>query len=122
MIYKTKAISPIAAAQALTPWWVMRMKDFDGLEIGPCSVIGHDGKGEAIVELCEPRAASFWTVYGHYRTGGLDAFEDFATEEAAQCFHDRLIKTYPHLADDRGNNIETDFKIQASGLCNRKAI
>jgi hypothetical protein len=49
-----------------------------------------------------PRNADFWTVYGHYRTGGVDAFEDFATEAEAVAFHDRLIATYPHLAGKEG--------------------
>jgi len=37
-------------------------------------------------------------VYGHYRTGGVNAFEDFPTEAEAIAFRDRLIAAYPHLA------------------------
>jgi hypothetical protein len=40
----------------------------------------------------------FWTVFAHYRTGGVDAFEDFATEAEAVAFRDRLIAIDPHLA------------------------
>jgi hypothetical protein len=99
-------VSPIAAAKALTPWWMMKIRDFDGLEIQPCAVIGRDSKGENIVEPCDPERAAFWTVYGHYRPGGalggVDALEDFPTEAEAQKFNDRLISIYPHLGADKG--------------------
>jgi hypothetical protein len=68
--------------------------------VGPCCVVGHDGTGGEFVEPCAPEDAHFWTVYGHYRTGGVDAFEDFKTEAIA--FHNRLIATYPHLAGKEG--------------------
>lgn len=99
-------ISPIAAAKLLTPWWMLRIRDFDGLEIQPCAVIGRDSSGGKIVEPCEPKEADFWTVYGHYRPGGpmggVDSLEDFPTEAEAQEFHDRLVSVYPHLAADGG--------------------
>lgn len=93
-------ISPIDAAKAVTPWWMMKIRDFDGLEIQPC----HKIDNAAAVEPCKPEEADFWTVYGHYRPGGamggIDAFEDFPTEAEAQKFHDRLIAVYPHLAGE----------------------
>lgn len=92
-------VSPIDAANALTPAWMRRIREFDALEIHPCTVIGHDSTGAKIVEQCEPEDAHFWTVFGHLRAGGLDDFEDFATEAEALAFHDRLIAVYPHLAD-----------------------
>jgi hypothetical protein len=55
-----------------------------------------------IVEQCEPDQAHFWCVFGHLRTGGVDAFEDFATEAEAIAFLDRLIAAYPHLAGREG--------------------
>lgn len=93
-------ISPIEMAKALTPWWMMRIREFDALEIAPCRVVGNDSLGNEIVEPCDdaPEEAAFWTVYGHYRTGGVDAFEDFPTEAEATAFHDHLTRVYPHLA------------------------
>ena len=96
-------ISPIDKANALTPAWMRNIRDFDGLEIQPCAVIERCQDGTEIVEPCDdPADAAFWTVYGHCRTGGVDAFEDFATEAEALAFHDRLIAAYPHLADREG--------------------
>jgi len=92
-------ISPIDAAYAITPGWTRNIRDFDALEIHPCAVIGNDRLDKPIVEQCEPNDAQFWTVFGHLRTGGVDAFEDFATEAEAIAFHDRLIAAYPHLAE-----------------------
>jgi hypothetical protein len=95
-------ISPVDAAKALTPHWMRNIHDFDALEIHPCAVIDRLSDGTEIVEPCAPENSDFWTVYGHYRTGGVDAFEDFATEAEATAFHDRLIATYPHLAGKEG--------------------
>lgn len=96
----SQKLSPINAAKALTPDWMQRIQEFDGLEIAPCRIIGHDSLGNEIVEPCDdtPEEAAFWTVYGHYKTGGVDAFEDFQTEAEAQAFHDRLLGVYQHLA------------------------
>lgn len=95
-------ISPIDAAKALTPRWMQNIREFDALEIHPCMVIGNDGMDDPIVEQCEPEDAHFWCVFGHLRSGGLDDFEDFATEAEAIAFHDRLVAVYPHLADAEG--------------------
>ena len=95
-------VSPIDLARAITPRWMQTIHDFDALEIHPCMVIGHDSMDNEIVEQCDPDAAHFWTVYGHLRTGGVDAFEDFATEAEAVAFHNRLISVYPHLAKREG--------------------
>ena len=94
-------ISPIHAAFAITPRWMLRIREFDALEIAPCRIVGHDSHGNELVEPCDdtPAEAAFWTVYGHFRTGGVDAFEDFPTEAEAIAFHDRLIAIYPHLAN-----------------------
>jgi hypothetical protein len=97
-----KDISPIEAAKAITPHWMLSIWDFDALEIHPCAVIDRDCDGTETVEQCEPQDAHFWTVYGHLRSGGVDAFEDFPTEAEAIAFHDRLIAVYPHLAEREG--------------------
>jgi len=93
-----QTVSPIDAARAITPRWMQHIRDFDALEIQPCVVVGHGSLNSEIVEPCEPEDAHFWTVYGHFRTGGVDAFEDFATKAEALAFHDRLLTLYPHLA------------------------
>jgi hypothetical protein len=95
-------ISPIDAARAVTPHWLLRIGEFDALEIHPCAVVGHDNMGADILAPCEPEEAHVWTVYGHYRTGGTDDFADFAAEADAIAFHDRLISIYPHLAGEEG--------------------
>jgi len=94
-----KPVSPIDTAKARTSW-VLRIWDFDALEIHPCTLTGNDGLDNPIVEQCEPEDSHCWCVFGHLCTGGLDDFEDFATEAEAVAFHDRLIATYPHLADE----------------------
>ncbi len=94
-------ISPIDLANALTPAWMPNIRDFDALEIQPCAVIGHCEDGTEIVEPCGLETAHFWTVYGHLRTGGVEAFEDFPTEAEALAFHDLLISAYPHLTEER---------------------
>ena len=98
------ALAPAVSNQDVEVSLVARSgcRDFDALEIHPCMVVGHDSMGGQIVEQCEPKDAQFWTVYGHFRTGGVDAFEDFATEAEAIAFHDRLVAIYPHLAAREG--------------------
>ena len=77
---------PITAAFAATPHWMLNIRAFDGLEIQPCQIIERDSQGKETVEPCEPEEADFWTVYGHYRTGGVDAFEDFPTPGSGASF------------------------------------
>jgi hypothetical protein len=93
-------VSPIDKAKALTPRWMQNIRDFDALEIHPCAVIGNDSLDNPIVEQCEPEDARFWSFFGHLRTGGMEDFEDFATEAEAIAFRDQLIATYPHLAGE----------------------
>ena len=97
-------VSPLDLANAPTPRWMQNIRDFDALEIAPCRVVGHDSVGNDIVEPCDdaPEEAAFWTVYGHFRAGGVDDFEDFATEAEAVAFHDQLIAAWSHLAGPEG--------------------
>jgi hypothetical protein len=91
--------NPIAAAFAVTPSWMLAIRDFDALEVHPCRVVG-TADGIETVERCAPEDAHFWSVYGHYRTGCVDCFEDFPTEAEAEAFAARLRRTYPHLAGE----------------------
>lgn len=86
--------------QIVMPSWLLRIWEFDGLEIHPCAVVGFGGMHDEIVEICHPEEADFWTVFGHYRRGGIDDFRDFGTEAEAQAFHDELISVFPHLAGE----------------------
>lgn len=90
--------SPLDAADRLTPDWMSRIREFDALEIHPCRIVATTETGEDIVETGERKDADFWTVYGHCRSGGIEAFEDFPTEAEAIRFRDRLSAAYPHLA------------------------
>ncbi|MGB9154291.1 MAG: hypothetical protein WCD70_14520 [Alphaproteobacteria bacterium] len=98
-------VSPITLAYALMPSWMKSIKDFDGLEIMPCKLVGYNPQGQEIVTPCELNQVSFWTVYGHYSANsynvGIQALDDFQTKAEAQKFHDRLIDIYPHLDDWR---------------------
>jgi len=91
--------NPITAAFAATPFWMLAIRDFDGIEVHPCCVVGV-ADGIEIVETCEPADARFWSVYGHCVTGGLVCFEDFPTAAAAEDFAAQLRRTYPHLAGE----------------------
>lgn len=68
----------------------------DGLEIHPCRT-ERDRNGSTFVERCEADAAEFWSVYGHLCRGGLECFEDFATEAEAEAFAEELATAWPHL-------------------------
>jgi len=89
--------NPISAAFAATRSWMLGIRDFDAIEVHPCRVVSF-ADGVELVETCEPEDAHFWSVYGHYVTGGVDCFEDFPTEAEADAFAARLRGTYPHLA------------------------
>jgi hypothetical protein len=85
---------PVAAARALTPLWMLAIRDYDALEVHPsCAISDAD-----TAEICQPDDAAFWLVYGHCRSGGIEFLEDFATEAEARAFVHRIEKVYPHLA------------------------
>lgn len=85
--------NPIAAARALTPLWMLAIRDYDALEVHPCCTIA----GAEGAEICQPDDAKFWSVYGHCRSGGIEFLEDFPTEAEARAFKQRIEKVYPHL-------------------------
>jgi hypothetical protein len=94
----TAPSNPIAAAFALTPWWMLAIRDFDAIALHPCCIVGLDD-GRDIVAVCE-EPAEFWSVYGHRPDGRWECFEDFATKTEAEAFATRLRDTYPHLAEE----------------------
>jgi hypothetical protein len=90
--------NPIDAAFAVTPSWMLSIRNFDAIEVHPCCIVDCTDGIEA-VEQCAPEDANFWSAYGHCVTGGLDCFEDFPTEAEAEAFGATLRRTYPHLAE-----------------------
>ena len=60
-------LNPIEAAFAVTPSWMLTIRNFDAIEVHPCCVVGF-ADGVDMVETCEPEDAHFWSVYGHYVT------------------------------------------------------
>ena len=105
MTHNGKDTSPLTAAQNMTPWWMMRIGDFDGLETKPSKVIGYTGHGLEILIPCEPEQASCWVVYGRYSPNGVfngvEPFDRFESEAEARRFQERLLAVYPHLNGDR---------------------
>lgn len=80
------------------PTWEKQIPEFDGLEIKPCrEELFEDEPDKNYVEPCEPHEAHFWTVYGHFKTGGCNALEDFETKAKAEEFAAKLLNDYPHL-------------------------
>jgi hypothetical protein len=53
---------------------------FDGLEVGGCITFKDEASGREITEggIGDDKA-EFWTVYGHLKTGGVEAITDCAT-------------------------------------------
>ena len=102
-------IDPITEAKRLTPWWMMEIRRFDGLELHPVRDHHWDDEErgprpfsipdnhETWCEPCEADEAHFWSVYGHFVEGGIECFEDFPTEAAARRFAEQLLAAYPHL-------------------------
>jgi hypothetical protein len=90
--------NPIDAAFAVTPSWMLAIRDYDAIEVHPCCIVDRT-EGIESVEQCEAKDADFWSVYGHSVDGGIHCFEDFPTEFEADAFAATLRRTYPHLAD-----------------------
>lgn len=91
------------------PYWRKRIMYCDGLEIQPIRDASWDdakqgprpflasGENESNCEPCAPAEAHFWSVYGHLKGGGIDCFEDFATQAEASAFAAKLYRAYLHL-------------------------
>ncbi len=105
--------SPIEQAKALTPFWMMDIKRYEGLEVhpvrdmnwnaaeqGPRPFSPEDGH-ETRREPCQPHEAQFWSVYGRAQSSEIVCFEDFATEDEAYAFAEKLLEAYPHLREKR---------------------
>lgn len=99
--------NPIEAAKALTPWWMMDINHFNGLELHPVRDLNRDKEHprpdpidrETRCEPCEPGEAEFWSVYGHCKEGGIFCLEDFSGIPEARAFAEQLLAAYPHLLE-----------------------
>lgn len=91
--------NPIELAKAATPYWMMEIQQYNGLEISPVREFKNAASGESHCERCEAEQAHFWSIYGHLIEGGARCFDDFATEEEAREFAGKLLKAYPHLRE-----------------------
>ena len=89
--------NPIELAKAATPFWMMEIQQYDGLEISPVREFKDAASGESHCERCEADQAHFWSVFGHLIEGGSTCFDDFGSEEEAREFAAELLKAYPHL-------------------------
>lgn len=90
---------PISAAKAATPWWMMEILDYNGLEVHPVHEEVDPETDDSTCESCQAPEAHFWAVYGHLKTGGINCFEDFPTREKAYAFAEKLLKVYSHLRE-----------------------
>jgi hypothetical protein len=67
------------------------MKPFDNYEISPCRRYEEpDSPGEFYFEVCEPREADLWTLYGHINGQGVQAIGDFSKREYAEEVFERI--------------------------------
>jgi hypothetical protein len=61
------------------------MKVYDNYEISPCRRYEEpDSPGKYYFEVCEPKEADVWTLYGHIDGEGVQAIGDFANRKAAE--------------------------------------
>ena len=57
---------------------------FDDFEVWPVKAWSEGG--QSICEQCKPEEASFWSVYGHLKTGGLECLQDCVNEKTARFY------------------------------------
>ncbi len=91
----------LAKARAVMPQWMLKIHDYNGLEIHPVRLSGHGPKGKEIMVPCRQHQASLWAVYGHYRfprtKDDVEVIDDFTTEGEARRFSECLLYCFPHL-------------------------
>jgi hypothetical protein len=61
------------------------MKPFDNYEISPCRRYEEPtNPGKFYSEVCEPKEADVWTLYGHVNGEGVQAIGDFTSRDHAE--------------------------------------
>lgn len=100
---------PIALAKAATPWWMLAIHDYEALEIHPVRNVNRTGEPlypwpnlypedhATWCQPCEPHEAHFRSVYGRFKDGCIECFEDFPDEAEATAFAEQLRAAWPHL-------------------------
>jgi hypothetical protein len=70
------------------------INDFDAVEVEPVCMFP-----DGTVEVCERGSAeiAFWSVYLHFKEGGVVCIADAAIESMANTIAYALQTTYPHL-------------------------
>jgi len=89
--------NPIELAKAATPFWMMEIQKYNGLEISPIREFKEAASDQKHCERCEREEADYWSVFGHLAAGGAECFEDFKSEGKARAFAAQLLEAYPHL-------------------------
>jgi len=88
--------NPIDAAKALTPWWMMQIRRFDGIEIHS-SRTDASGTDDSFNQPSQPAHAQCWSIFGHRADGTLERFESFTTQAEAREFAETMLRAWPHL-------------------------
>lgn len=66
-------------------------QEFDNYEIWPCTLLNPSNPTSCNRCDADNPDIAFWSVYGHFKTGGLDCISDHETFEEAEEF----MKTLP---------------------------
>ncbi|QHS09009.1 hypothetical protein [Sinimarinibacterium sp. NLF-5-8] len=69
------------------------MSVFDAVEVHGCTVVD-DYDGREIIEQTADGVPDFWSVYLHYKSGGLDCIADFRDEHQAKLFADQMARQH----------------------------
>ena len=59
------------------------LSNFDAIEIGPIQDLGGWEEGETQWTSCDPEDAEMWTIYLHYKKGGVLDLHDIETYKEA---------------------------------------
>lgn len=75
------------------PAWQEQINNFDRIEIHPVY------QTKDFSEICKEEDANLYSVYGHYRKGGIECLEDFRNRAEADNLKLKLESQYPHLCN-----------------------
>jgi len=83
-----------------TDWKEPDWSQYDALEIDPVYEDPQGAFWERLID--EPWLAQFWTVYGHVKTGGVEALTDVSTQRLATLAAARMVE----LAAQKGSTLD----------------
>ena len=90
----------IKSDKAVMPWWIDEILSCDGLAIWSVCEVTEEHTGIVSYEICEPEEAHCWLVLSRIKAYARRCLEDFATEQEARTFADKLLQTYPNLQEN----------------------